>query len=133
MEYIFYGNNTNNNLNNQYALNDPTSYSITVNTAGHSLTLYKNGLPYKNYPVAVGKPSTPTPKGQFEIINKEMNPGGPYGVRWLGLNKPGIGIHGTNQPSLIGKSVSHGCIRMFNKDVIELYQLVPIGTPVKII
>lgn len=110
-----------------------SNYSITINENNHTLTLYKGGEVYKAYPVAVGKPTTPTPKGTFQIINKANNPGGPYGVRWLGLNAPGIGIHGTNNPASIGKSVSHGCIRMQNKDVIELSNLVPIGTTVNIV
>ncbi len=109
------------------------SYSITVNTKQHTLTLFQDGKVYKVYPVAVGKPSTPTPKGNFRIMNKQVNPGGPYGVRWMGLNSPGIGIHGTNNPASIGKSVSHGCIRMQNNAVTELFNLVPIGTPVKIV
>ena len=83
--------------------------------------------------MAVGKGSTPTPKGTFRIINKQLNPGGPYGARWMGLNSPGVGIHGTNNPSSIGGPVSHGCIRMFNRDVIELSRLVPIGTRVTIV
>jgi lipoprotein-anchoring transpeptidase ErfK/SrfK len=51
----------------------------------------------------------------------------------MGLNSPGVGIHGTNNPSSIGGPVSHGCIRMFNKDVIELSKLVPVGTQVTIV
>jgi len=111
------------------------NYSITVNTDQHTLTLFKNGKPFKSYPVAVGKPSTPTPKGVFKVINKAAHPGGAFGARWLGLNAPGgsYGIHGTNTPSSIGKSVSHGCIRMNNNAVIELSRLVPIGTTVKIV
>lgn len=114
---------------------DSNPYSITVNRGTHTLILNKNNAVYKQYPVAVGKASTPTPSGNYKIINKYLNPGGPFGVRWLGLNVPGggYGIHGTNNPSSIGKSISHGCIRMQNKDVTELYNLVPIGTPVNII
>ena len=108
-------------------------YSILINTENHTLTLYQGSQVLRVYPVAVGKPTTPTPKGTFRIINKANNPGGPYGARWLGLSTPGIGIHCTNNPASIGNSVSHGCIRMNNKDVIELNQLVPIGTTVKII
>ena len=81
----------------------------------------------------MGKPLTPTPKGDFTIINKAMNPRGPYGTRWMGLSKPHIGIHGTNNPASIGKAVSHGCIRMMNKDVEELFDLVEIGTRVSIV
>jgi lipoprotein-anchoring transpeptidase ErfK/SrfK len=109
------------------------SYSITINRENHTLTLYQNGKVHKVYPVAVGKPTSPTPKGTFHFINKAINPGGPYGARWIGLSSPGIGIHGTNNPFSIGNSVSHGCIRMQNKDVIELSRLVPIGTTIKIV
>ncbi len=116
------------------AVNAPT-YSITINITSHTLTLYKNGKVFKVYPVAVGKPSTPTPKGTFKIINRQLHPGGAFGIRWLGLNIPGggYGIHGTNNPSSIGKSISNGCIRMYNNDVLELSNLVSIGTTVKII
>lgn len=116
-----------------YNLRIAQTYSITIHTTARTLTLYRNGQRMKSYPIAVGKPSTPTPKGTFKIVNKAVNPGGPFGARWLGLSKPHIGIHGTNNPLSIGKAVSNGCIRMYNKDVIELYHLVPIGTTVKII
>lgn len=110
-------------------------YNITVNVAGRKLTLFKEGKLFKTYPIAVGKPSTPTPKGNFRIINKASNPGGPFGARWLGLSTPNgdYGIHGTNNPSSIGKAVSNGCIRTYNNNIIELYNLVPVGTPVKIV
>lgn len=110
------------------------TYSISINVEKHTLTLYKHHEIYKSYKVAVGKPSTPTPKGKFKIINKAINPGGPFGARWLGLDAPNgdYGIHGTNTPSSIGKNVSNGCVRMHNKDVIELAKLVNIGTPVTI-
>lgn len=110
------------------------SYRIEINTEKHTLILFRNNTIYKTYPVAVGKPSTPTPKGTFKIINKAINPGGPFGARWLGLNAPNgdYGIHGTNNPNSIGKDVSNGCIRMYNNDVIELNKLVSIGTSVTI-
>ncbi|MCW6061742.1 L,D-transpeptidase [Clostridium sporogenes] len=110
-------------------------YRIVINTKAHTLTLFRNNNVYKTYKVAVGKPSTPTPKGTFKIINRAVNPGGPFGARWLGLNIPygDYGIHGTNNPSSIGKSVSNGCIRMFNNQVIELSNLVPISTTVTIV
>ncbi|APH18591.1 putative L,D-transpeptidase [Clostridium sporogenes] len=110
-------------------------YRIIINTQAHTLTLFRGNNIYRTYKVAVGKPSTPTPKGNFKIINRAINPGGPFGARWLGLNIPygDYGIHGTNNPSSIGKSVSNGCIRMFNNQVIELSNLVPIGTTVTIV
>lgn len=109
-------------------------YKISINTAARTLTLYKDGKWFKSYPVAIGKPSTPTPKGTFKVKNKAFNPGGAFGARWLGLTAPGggYGIHGTNNPSSIGKAVSNGCVRMYNNDVIELYNLVPVGATVQI-
>ena len=109
------------------------TYTITINTKTFKLSLFSDGKLIKTYPVAIGKPSTPTPKGTFKIINKAINPGGPFGARWLGLSISGYGIHGTNNPSSIGKAVSHGCIRMQNPAVIELASTVPIGTVVTII
>lgn len=110
--------------------------SIVISLSQHTLSLYWNGEIYRKYKVAVGKSSTPTPKGKFKIVNKSINPGGPFGVRWLGFHPslwPSYGIHGTNVPSSIGKSASHGCIRMYNQDVTELYNLVKIGTPVTVV
>jgi lipoprotein-anchoring transpeptidase ErfK/SrfK len=109
------------------------AYSITVNRSSKRLDLFRDGALYRSYPVAVGSLLTPTPRGTFRIINKVKNPGGPYGTRWMGLSKPHIGIHGTNNPSSIGRPASHGCIRMQNKDVEELFDLVSIGTTVKIV
>lgn len=97
------------------------------------LYVYKDNVLIKTYPVALGKKSTPTPVGNAKIINRAPNPGGPYGVMWLGLSIPHIGIHGTNNPSSIGTYVSNGCIRMYNKDVLELSKLAPIGTEVTIV
>ena len=111
------------------------SYNIIVNVDDKKLNLFKEGKLFKTYPIATGKTTTPTPKGDFKIINKASDPGGPFGARWLGLNVPGgdYGIHGTNNPSSIGKSVSNGCIRTYNRNIIELYNLVHVGTPVKIL
>lgn len=113
----------------------PANYSIIINVGNHTLSLFKNGVLYKSYPVAVGKSSTPTPIGNFKIKNKASHPGGPFGARWMGLSATSgsYGIHGTNNPGSIGKNISNGCIRMYNKDVIELSNLVPTGTTVKIV
>ncbi len=108
-------------------------YKIVVHLHTRMLYLYQNNKLYKKYPVAVGKPSTPTPKGNFEVINREENPGGIYGDMWIGLSVPHIGIHGTNEPWLIGRAVSHGCVRMYNEDVVELAYTIPNGTPVAIV
>ena len=109
------------------------AYSIIVNLSAKQLVLYQGGSAVKYYPVGIGKMVTPTPAGTYSIINKAPNPGGPFGAMWMGLSKPHYGIHGTNDPSSIGRVVSHGCIRMYNKDVLELSRIVPLGTPVRIL
>lgn len=108
--------------------------TITVDVSRRRL-YFILGKQKNTYPVAVGKPETPTPIGNWIITDKVVNPGGPFGARWMRLSVPwgGYGIHGTNNPKSIGKAVSHGCIRMYNKDVIEIYPLTPIGTPVNIV
>ena len=109
-------------------------YRITIDTQSKKLTLSRNGVIQNTYPVAVGKPETPTPIGDWIIIEKQTDWGGAFGPRWMRINVPwgGYGIHGTDNPSSIGTAASHGCIRMYNEDVIKLYAVVPLGTPVKI-
>lgn len=103
---------------------------IDISVRKRQLKLYNASVLVKTYPIAVGKILTPTPSGNYIIVNKEQNPGGPFGALWMGLSKQHYGIHGTNDPSSIGKEVSHGCIRMHNKDVLELSSLVPTTTNV---
>lgn len=109
--------------------------SLLVDTEKKTLSILVNNKIYKEFPVAVGKPETPTPVGEWKIIHKGYNWGGGFGSRWLGLNVPwGIyGIHGTNKPWTIGTAASAGCVRMFNKDILQVFEIVEIGTPVKII
>lgn len=108
-------------------------YSINVYTKTRTLYLYKNGVLIKKYPVAVGTPATPTPLGHWTITQKGLW-GEQFGGHFMRLSIPkGIyGIHGTDMPESISKAVSHGCIRMFNNDAKELYDMVPIGTPVNV-
>lgn len=115
-------------------LPEPSSipYTIQVSLGGKRLTLYRSGQIIKTYPIAIGRMLSGTPTGEYVIVNREPNPGGPYGAMWLSLSKKGYGIHGTNDPSSIGKAVSKGCIRMFNQDVLELARTVPNGTRVLI-
>ncbi|NLI93354.1 MAG: L,D-transpeptidase [Peptococcaceae bacterium] len=108
------------------------AYSIVVSLGKRQLYLLDDRKVIKTYPVGIGKILTETPSGTFRIINKAPNPGGPFGAMWMGLNKPHYGIHGTNDPQSIGKQVSHGCIRMYNPDVLELSRIVPVGTTVTI-
>lgn len=110
----------------------PSPVSITVSIRGKTLSLYRQGSFVKAYPVATGKPATPTPVGTFTIVNKQVDPGGPFGTRWMGLSEPHYGIHGTNNPASIGTDASNGCVRMNNNDVNELFNQVPVGTVVRI-
>lgn len=112
-----------------------TGTRLVINVYQRNLQHFTGNRLVHTYPVAVGKPSTPTPNGHYQIRNKQINPGGVLGTRWMGLTIPGgnYGIHGTNNPSSIGQAVSNGCIRMHNKDVEELFPRVNIGTPVDIV
>lgn len=111
----------------------PSPIEIIINVGAKRLTVYRNGSIYREYIVATGKPETPTPIGVFEVVNKEIDPGGPYGTRWLGLSAKGYGIHGTNNPASIGTAASNGCIRMYNEDIETLFDITVVGTPVRIL
>ncbi|MGB8955670.1 MAG: peptidoglycan-binding protein [Tumebacillaceae bacterium] len=115
-------------------LNATGEYRIHIDTERNVLYLYQSGHLVKTFSIASGVPLTPTPVGDWKISQKILNPGGPFGSRWMRLSVPfgGYGIHGTDNPHSIGKAVSHGSVRMFNKDAEELYEMVPLGTLVKI-
>lgn len=101
-----------------------------------------------SYPVAVGQPGWETPTGQFKVIQKQRNPiwqhpitreliptgpENPLGDRWISFWSDGrhqIGFHGTNKEELVGQPISHGCLRMRNKDIKALYEQVRVGTQV---
>lgn len=108
------------------------AYRIIIDLSDRQLHLLENNRVVHTYPVGIGKVLTQTPLGEYTIINKAPNPGGPFGAFWMGLSRPHYGIHGTNNPASIGHAVSHGCIRMYNSDVLALSRLVPIGTRVTI-
>ena len=107
-------------------------YKILIDISKKVLYLKDEDTIVKTYSIAVGKPESPTPKGKYKIIEMYQNPGGPFGSRWMRFFKT-FGIHGTDSPWSIGYAASHGCVRMNNKDVNELYSLVRIGTEVEII
>lgn len=111
---------------------DDPPYTIHVDTSLRRLYLFQDGKLLDVYPVAVGKPQTPTPKGTFKIINKDDTPGPAFGKAWMGLNYPHIGIHGTSRPESIGHAASDGCVRMYNRDIEELFYKLPLGTKVVI-
>ena len=109
-----------------------SKYRLYIELNSRRIFLKNNGNIIYQFPVAIGKPSTPTPAGNFSILNKVMNPGGALGTRWMQFTRSSHGIHGTNQPWLIGKAVSLGCVRMYNSDVEKMYPNVKIGTPLTI-
>ncbi|WP_027090931.1 L,D-transpeptidase [Cohnella thermotolerans] len=108
------------------------NYRMIVDLSDRQLYLLDGNVVQRGFPVGIGRMVTQTPVGEYTIVNKQANPGGPFGAFWMGLSKPHYGIHGTNDPSSIGKIVSHGCVRMHNRDVVALAALVPIGTRVTI-
>jgi hypothetical protein len=120
--------------------------TIVVSLEDRKLALLEDGQVKKIYPVAVGKPSTPSPTGTFVIERRVVNPtyshngkvvppgpGNPVGTRWMGLSVRGYGIHGTNEPRSIGKPASHGCIRLARPDLEELYAQVSVGDTVVLV
>ena len=127
---------------------------LFVNRSAFQLTLYKDLKLAKTYGIAVGQIGLETPAGLYHIQNKAINPawsvpnsdwagdlagetipGGspdnPLKARWMGIFD-GAGIHGTDDVSSLGSAASHGCVRMSVPDVIELYDQVPVGTPIYI-
>jgi lipoprotein-anchoring transpeptidase ErfK/SrfK len=117
---------------------------LVVDRSTQHATLYKRGHKIWDAPVGIGKSSTPTPKGHFWIREKFKtgDPAGAYGPMAFGTSDysvlsdwPGggvIGIHGTNEPTLIPGRPSHGCIRVQNGDLRHLWHKLEIGTPLLI-
>ncbi len=104
------------------------SITVIVDLFTHKLTYWQDGKRIRTLKIAVGKPATPSPIGVWHVMAKYQGWGGGFGTHFLALDVPwGIyGIHGTNKPNLVGKSVSLGCIRMRNEDVNWLYHHVNI-------
>ncbi|MFA6637011.1 MAG: L,D-transpeptidase family protein [Candidatus Omnitrophota bacterium] len=122
-------------------------FSIRVDKANNILELMKDGEIFKTYTVATGKDNS-TPTGVFKVTDKMIEPvwtkpgvgmvmpgdeSYELGARWIPISLQGYGIHGTNDEASIGAQVTAGCVRMYNSDVIELYDIIPVGTEVEII
>jgi lipoprotein-anchoring transpeptidase ErfK/SrfK len=118
---------------------------VVVSIPDRKLAVLQDGNVLRTFPVAVGATVSPSPAGGFQVANRVANPAyyhpgivippgksNPLGPRWIGLNKKGYGIHGTNEPRSIGKAASHGCIRLRNRDVQELFAMVSVGDVVEI-
>ena len=108
---------------------------LVVDTDKRTLSVMAGQEVIGIYPVAIGKQGTPTPIGEWKIIDKDYDWGGPFGARWIGLNIPWgrYGIHGTNQPWTISSEASLGCLRMFDDDILHFFDLVKVGTQVDIV
>jgi len=119
---------------------------IVVSIPDRKLALLEDGQIVKVYDVAVGSPTSPSPTGEFQIVRRLENPGyyhpgvivppgksNPLGTRWVGLNVKGLGIHGTNRPASVGGDASHGCIRLRNRDMEDLFARVRVGDRVSLI
>lgn len=132
-----YLNNMKTNINND--ITKQIINKIVVNRNQHVMYCYSNNALVKTFSCAVGKPSTPTPTGTYKVTYKQKNrpyysggiaggdPKNPLGTRWIQFKGNAYAIHGNNDKSSIGKSVSGGCIRLYNSDVEWLYERVKEG------
>lgn len=129
------------------------SLRLEIQLSRRRVVLYRGDAVVKSYPIAVGRPGWETPKGTFMV--KQMfkdptwihplkkgivipggDPENPLGRYWIGFWSDGknwIGFHGTPNPRSVGTAASHGCIRMYNKDIEELFKQVSLGTVVTVI
>ncbi len=130
---------------------------IIIDTVERTLEVRENNTLIYEFPITPGSTKLPAPKGMWKILgiatmpwfrhdegvlnfgvrtddyfNLPPGPNNPVGILWMGLNKPGIGIHGTNNPETIGRAGSHGCIRMANWDAAKIKDLVTVGDVVGI-
>ncbi len=134
-------------IGDAHALGDPY---LIINKTSNRLAYVEDGTIKEIYKVATGKSKELTPEGEFTITVKAVDPyyrkkdipGGdktnPLGTRWIGFDANGtdgrtFGIHGNNNPSAIGRYVTAGCIRMYEKDVQKLYSKLKIGTKIKVV
>jgi len=118
---------------------------VVVSIPDRKLALVENDRVVSIYSVAVGAPVSPSPVGTFSIVNRVSNPTyyktgkvvgpgslNPVGTRWIGLSAKGYGIHGTDAPASIGLARSHGCIRLRNRDIEQLFARVRAGDVVEL-
>jgi lipoprotein-anchoring transpeptidase ErfK/SrfK len=124
----------------------PSQRRLVVSIPDRKLALIENDELVHVYEVAVGASTSPSPIGTFTIVTRIPNPtyyrpgkvigpgaSNPLGTRWIGLNEKGYGIHGTDQPRTIGFAKSHGCIRLRNQEVEQLFERVRPGDIVELL
>jgi len=118
---------------------------VLVSLVDRKLAVIDNGVVIATFQVAVGAKVSPSPTGEFTIVSRVTNPtyyhrgtvipagtDNPVGTRWVGLSLKGYGIHGTNAPRSIGRAASHGCIRLRNRDMEQLFTILQVGDVVQI-
>ena len=147
-------------INSSHIVPAEIQNGIVINLPELLLYYFVNGTYHRRYSLAIGKPSWPTPTGTYKIVEKRRNPiwnvppsiqeemeeqgqnvvekvppgpKNPLGKFYMGTSAEGVGIHATNRPWSVGYYVSHGCMRMLPSEIAQLFPLVQIGTPVKII
>lgn len=147
-------------IDNRHIVPETLGNGILINLPQRMLFFFRAGSLAGAYPVGLGKPTWPTPTGQFHVVQLRKNPtwtvpisiqeemrrerqvvlttvpGGPdnpLGKYWIGLSLPGYGIHGTSAPPSVYHFQSHGCIRLQPEDVEKLFPEVEIGTDGEII
>ena len=119
--------------------------TVLVSVPDRKLAVLEDGNVLASFPVAVGAAVSPSPTGEFEIVNRISKPtyyhqgvvippgkDNPIGTRWVGLSEKGFGIHGTNAPKSVGHAASHGCIRLRNRDMERLFTMLRVGDLVEI-
>lgn len=126
------------------------SVRLVIRLSDRRVYVYRGDAVETSFPVAIGRSGWDTPTGEFRVFSMLEDPGwtnpftdevfppgpeNPLGERWIAFWTDGtnqIGFHGTPNRDSVGQAASHGCIRLYNEDVRELYQLVGIGTPVTV-
>jgi L,D-transpeptidase ErfK/SrfK len=124
---------------------------LVIKLGERRVYVYQRDRVKTSFPVAIGRAGWETPTGRYQVIQMQHDPvwehpftgelvqpgsANPLGARWIGFWTDGtnyIGFHGTPNEETVGQSISHGCVRMFNRDVIQLFDWVKLGTPVEVV
>lgn len=147
-------------IDNRHIIPETLGNEILINLPQRMLFFFRDGNLAGAYPVGLGKPTWPTPTGQFHVVQLHRNPfwtvpisiqeelrregevvltkvppglDNPLGKYWIGLSLPGYGIHGTNAPPSVYHFQSHGCIRLQPEDIEKLFPEIKIGATGQII
>jgi len=119
--------------------------TVLISIPDRKLAVIDAGTVLATFPVAVGAEKSPSPTGEFQVVNRLSSPtyyhagkvipagkDNPLGTRWIGLSLKGYGLHGTNAPRSVGHAASHGCIRLRNRDAEKLFAMLQVGDVVEI-